>query len=56
MSCSRHPITAIIPKEHTLIKVTKRGNLVPNLPTFLKGLDSKQYVFVIPVQEDTIRK
>ena len=55
MKASKHPINAFLPKEHTLIKVTKKGNLVPSLTDFLASIDKKQqFVFVIPAEEDAI--
>ena len=53
MKASRHPVTTLLPEEHTLIKVTKKGNLVPSLTEFLKQIESKQYVFVVPTMEDS---
>ena len=52
LKASRLPVSALLPEGRTLVKVTKKGNLVPSLTDFLKQFESKQFVFVVPTMED----
>ena len=36
LKASRLPVNALFPPESSLIKISKKGNLVPNLGDFLK--------------------
>ena len=56
MKASRLPVNALLPPDSTLIKISKKGNLAPNLPDFIKQIEAQQFVVVVPAQETDTNK
>ena len=51
MKASRLPVSALLPSESTLTKITRKGNLVSNLANFVQQIETNQHVVVIPATE-----